>query len=1100
MKPQQPVTLFKKSLLWAVLFLLSYPTFSQLVLNEVCAANYTQWTLSGENEDWIELYNNNGAAVNLGGYWLSDNPSDLQKWEFPATAIIPANGFLTVLASGRGDYEPNFLGQINASFKLTQTGGESVILSDPSGTQLDAFSFSVNGSNQANQSWGRSTNGTGNWVIFTTPTPNASNTGATATAYAAKPQFSAQAGYYSNAINLSITTTDASAQIRYTLDGSEPTAASTLYTSPITINLTTVVRAVAFSSTAGVLPSFVETNTYFFGADQHQVMIFSCSGDDVGDGNWFGDEAMHIEMFTPQGVFLAEAAGDSNEHGNDSNAYDQRGFDYVTRDAMGYDDEIEQPIFHESDRQGFQRLIFKAAANDNYPAEGDGAHVRDAYVAQLSIEGKLHLDERTTESCIVYLNGVYWGVYEAREKVDDADFTDFYYDQEEQYLDYLKTWGGTWADYGTITDWNTLVNFITTNDMSVQANYDYAVSQYNTMSLIDYFVLNSYVVATDWLNWNTSWWRGRNPLGDGRRWRYALWDMDATFGHYINYTGVPSQDPTADPCQIENMGDVGGQGHVPVLNALFDNESFRADYIQRYAALSNTIFSCDRMIQILDSMVNVIQPEMTRHCQRWGGNVATWQNNVQAIRDFIQLRCSDEIVGGIEDCYDVTAYTVTVQIDGVGSLEIEEIDVNNDNAPWSGTFFGGLAIDIEADGDQCGTFAGWEIISGDGTIADPTNPITTLSISSDVTIVARFQESTGFAHVVLGSNLPDAGVITLDGTPISGQYQDNDFALGGVHNLEVTTNEWFTFTGWRTNVVDLTPDDESTTVSFTACTADSIIAMFDAIPHARLTVNISPAGAGAITMDGDALTLEWSDVILADQLYNFQTTPSDVWSEFSHWEINHHTLTPDEFSTAIGLHLMEDDTLVAVYNIIPHASLTVMVEPAESGTAQFASLYSTNREVTAELETGVVIPLRATAEEFYDFKGWYTKQGTLVFPNPSLAISQLILNYSDTLVAVFEKQPFAVYVPNSFSPNNDGVNDVWVPVGNAIDVTEYSLKIFDRWGTKVFETTDPTAYWQGNISGGAYYTQNEVYNYVLRIKSVFENDPREFSGTVLVFR
>jgi hypothetical protein len=103
--------------------------------------------------------------------------------------------------------------------------------------------------------------------------------------------------------------------------------------------------------------------------------------------------------------------------------------------------------------------------------------------------------------------------------------------------------------------------------MATQANYDYVVSQFNTMSLIDYFILNGYTVCTDWLNWNTAWWRGTNPLGDGRRWRYALWDNDATFGHYVNYTGVPSTEPTADPCQIEGQGDVGGQGHIPVLNA-----------------------------------------------------------------------------------------------------------------------------------------------------------------------------------------------------------------------------------------------------------------------------------------------------------------------------------------------------------------------------------------------------------------------------------------------------------------------------------------------------------------------------------------------------
>ena len=72
--------------------------------------------------------------------------------------------------------------------------------------------------------------------------------------------------------------------------------------------------------------------------------------------------------------------------------------------------------------------------------------------------------------------------------------------------------------------------------------------------------------AMDWLNWNTGWWRGRNPDGDKKKWRYILWDMDATFDHYVNYTGVPDTSSDADPCDPEELGDPGGQGHVPILN------------------------------------------------------------------------------------------------------------------------------------------------------------------------------------------------------------------------------------------------------------------------------------------------------------------------------------------------------------------------------------------------------------------------------------------------------------------------------------------------------------------------------------------------------
>lgn len=101
----------------------------------------------------------------------------------------------------------------------------------------------------------------------------------------------------------------------------------------------------------------------------------------------------------------------------------------------------------------------------------------------------------------------------------------------------LKTWGGTWSEYGgaqSQADWNALRAYIMGNDMGDQVAFDYVDSQFSWKSLIDYFCLNSYTVCADWLNWNTGWWRGMDPNGDKRKWRYILWDMDATFGHYTN--------------------------------------------------------------------------------------------------------------------------------------------------------------------------------------------------------------------------------------------------------------------------------------------------------------------------------------------------------------------------------------------------------------------------------------------------------------------------------------------------------------------------------------------------------------------------------------
>ena len=155
-------------------------------------------------------------------------------------------------------------------------------------------------------------------------------------------------------------------------------------------------------------------------------------------------------------------------------------------------------------------------------------------------------------------------------------------------------------------DWDDFVTFVTTNPMTNQANYNIAKSQFNTGSLIDYFLLNSYVVCGDWLNYNTGWWRGLDPNGDKKKWRYTLWDMDNTFDHGTNYTGVPTMSVNADPCDPSSLSDPGGQGHVPIWNEFLTNDNFFDDYLNRWQDLATSDLSCQNMIDLLDlSLIHI---------------------------------------------------------------------------------------------------------------------------------------------------------------------------------------------------------------------------------------------------------------------------------------------------------------------------------------------------------------------------------------------------------------------------------------------------------------------------------------------------------------
>jgi gliding motility-associated-like protein len=72
----------------------------------------------------------------------------------------------------------------------------------------------------------------------------------------------------------------------------------------------------------------------------------------------------------------------------------------------------------------------------------------------------------------------------------------------------------------------------------------------------------------------------------------------------------------------------------------------------------------------------------------------------------------------------------------------------------------------------------------------------------------------------------------------------------------------------------------------------------------------------------------------------------------------------------------------------------------------------------------------------------------------------------------------AVFVPAAFSPNADGINDFWKPVGR--DLVSYYVRVFNRFGEIVFESRDMSEYWTGNQKGGEYYVADGVYSFILQ--------------------
>ena len=108
--------------------------------------------------------------------------------------------------------------------------------------------------------------------------------------------------------------------------------------------------------------------------------------------------------------------------------------------------------------------------------------------------------------------------------------------------------------------------------------------------------------------------------------------------------------------------------------------------------------------------------------------------------------------------------------------------------------------------------------------------------------------------------------------------------------------------------------------------------------------------------------------------------------------------------------------------------------------------------------------------------------------------------YSEVQGLIDINDLFHVWVPNSFTPNNDELNDVIFVSGSDISADNFEWIIFDRWGQVVFRSTDPLIPWKGEINGGAHFAQDGVYSYILKIQAETHIEEMTITGHITLVR
>ncbi|MBK8955379.1 MAG: gliding motility-associated C-terminal domain-containing protein [Saprospiraceae bacterium] len=135
---------------------------------------------------------------------------------------------------------------------------------------------------------------------------------------------------------------------------------------------------------------------------------------------------------------------------------------------------------------------------------------------------------------------------------------------------------------------------------------------------------------------------------------------------------------------------------------------------------------------------------------------------------------------------------------------------------------------------------------------------------------------------------------------------------------------------------------------------------------------------------------------------------------------------------------------------------------------------------------------------YYDKNLTYELQDTGYHSIQLIAVDRFLC--TDTLQAtVFAFRDFSLYMPNAFTPNGDGKNEEFGPVGQFAAMQYYSMAIYDRWGSLMFSTTNPSDSWNGKYQNTGKEIPPGVYIYELKYKAL-AREPVETRNTFSLIR
>ncbi len=525
---------------------------------------------------------------------------------------------------------------LHTNFGLSRDGDE-VYLVDPMGRLQDGVEFPAQ---TRDQTYARSPDGFGSFFFHLNPTPLMPNVGPIAemALTTRSPTASETRGFYTEPLLVELSTDEQGGEIRYTLDGRDPTTAESLiYSVPILIDRTTVLRAATLR--VGSAPSLPITQTYLFVADiagqpamDPRITEIERYQDEIAPAltalptvsiatsqEIAADREVDasIELLDPNGELEFHIDAGVRYVGGHSIGFPKKSMRLFFRGRYGTST-LDYPIFAdtkygEGAATSFDQLQLRSGSHDSVfylgsaqQSPADAQYLRNRWMSDMQFEmGHLSIHGRFVH---VYLNGTYWGQYHLMER-PTASFMASYA-------------GGNKEDYEAVNSGRGLGESapIWESVRTLRENYAELSRRIDFENFADYILLNFYA-GNDW-DWNPNQnWMAAGPTRvDRGGYKFFAWDSDIIFrrtrDHNLNRGGP------------ENL-----------LRSLFENEEFRVLFMDQAHALffNDGVLTPQRVEDSYLDRAKEIRMSIVAETARWQ-NGMLWTRDINWLRELERLR------------------------------------------------------------------------------------------------------------------------------------------------------------------------------------------------------------------------------------------------------------------------------------------------------------------------------------------------------------------------------------------------------------------------------------------------------------------------------